>query len=125
VRISDEHGQQRQSAREGECGQNKAGESAGAAGLKKELGRVSERRGQSRRHARRRGSVTVVGKAELTRRAHGAEARACGRRQRALTRWARSTERERGARAREVGTDRLAPPSRGRGGARACGMSYC
>jgi hypothetical protein len=38
----------------------------------------------------------------------------------ALTGVARGTEREQGARAREVGVDRLAPAGRGRKGGRAC-----
>jgi hypothetical protein len=41
------------------------------AGLKKELGHVSERCGWSSRRARKRESAAVVGKTELTRLAHG------------------------------------------------------
>jgi hypothetical protein len=60
--------------REGEHGQNEAGEGERVrARHKKELGHVGRRRGRSSRRARGRGSAAVAGKMELTRLAHGAE----------------------------------------------------
>jgi hypothetical protein len=74
VRISGGLWRQRQSAREGESGQNEVGEGEWVrVGLKKELGRVCRRRGRSSQRVRGRGSATVAGKIELTRLAHSAE----------------------------------------------------
>ena len=86
-----EHERRWQSVRERERGRNEAGERERVrAGLKQELEHVGEGHGRSPRRARRRGSTTVAGKTELTRLAHGAETRACGRRQLTLTWRARS-----------------------------------
>jgi hypothetical protein len=90
-------------------------------GLKKELGHVDEQRRWSPRRARGCGSAAVAGKMVLTGAPRhsdtGARMKATG----ADEAGSQRRERERAARAREVGTDRLAPPGRGREGARACG----
>jgi hypothetical protein len=86
------------------------------AGLKRELGRVGKRRGWSPRRTRERGSAAVAGKTELTGLAHRAarQSERVAERFMVLTRKARSVERE-WVRARERnGTDRSAPPGKGR-----------
>jgi hypothetical protein len=91
------------------------------AGLKKELGRMVERCGQSPRWVRERGSAEVAGKTELTRGPHGAaRERARGRTVYGADKAELKCRESGHAHAMVAHTDRSAPPGRARDGARVC-----
>jgi hypothetical protein len=127
-RISGEHERRWQSAREGASVWNEAGERERVqARVKKELGRVDERRGWSPRWTRGCGSTTVARKMELTRLVYRAtrESEGAGKQFMALTRQAHNIERDWACAREGNGADRSAPPGIWRWGESVwgCGLS--